>query len=252
MERVQRLVKANRTLRAQVQLEEMDPDVLVLVSEGSLILLVFLAFLVVSSQSIVMSSGLSTGELDWEALGVSDDTRAILRQIIVVCLWEDGSCPTNSFSGVPNSGFVSTVNWVVGWFTFVAATRESESSASTALVVRDSSIPGPPSAKTGAVQKSAAKTQAKSKKSSQKKKRSRSTRAPSESSVPGMAPSEASVAARSSTSRPQSRRRQATRPRPQVDASMSSLPCLDSSSLRPVPIPGPIHGDQPQVRFPSK
>ncbi|GMF18557.1 unnamed protein product [Phytophthora lilii] len=52
----QRLVKANQTLRARVQLEEMDPDVLVLVSEGALILLVFLSFLVVNSQSIVMSS----------------------------------------------------------------------------------------------------------------------------------------------------------------------------------------------------
>ncbi|GMF37030.1 unnamed protein product [Phytophthora lilii] len=127
----------------------------------------------------------------------------------------------------------------------VAATRESESPASTALVVRNSSISAPPSAKTGAVQKSAAKTQAKAKKSSQKKKRARSTKAPSESSVLGVAPSESSAAARSSTSRPQSRRRQANRP--QVDASVSSLP--DSSSLRPVPIPGPVHGDQPQVRF---
>ncbi|GMF18558.1 unnamed protein product [Phytophthora lilii] len=129
----------------------------------------------------------------------------------------------------------------------VAATRESESSASTALVVRDSSILAPPPAKTEAAQKSAAKTQAKSKKPSQKKKRDRSTRAPSESSVPVVAPSASSVAARSSTSRPLSRRRQATRP--QVDASMSSLPGLNSSSLRPIPIPGPIHGDQPQVRF---
>ncbi|GMF31291.1 unnamed protein product [Phytophthora lilii] len=79
MERVQRLVKVNRILQARVQLEEMDPDVLVFVSEGSLILLVFLSFLVVNSQSIVMSSGLFTGEMDWEAVGVSDDTRAILR-----------------------------------------------------------------------------------------------------------------------------------------------------------------------------
>ncbi|GMF34104.1 unnamed protein product [Phytophthora lilii] len=78
---VQRLVKANRTLRARVQLERDGPDVLVLVSEGSLILLVFLSFLVVNSQSIVLSSGLSTGELGWEALGVSDDTRTILRQM---------------------------------------------------------------------------------------------------------------------------------------------------------------------------
>ncbi|GMF36924.1 unnamed protein product [Phytophthora lilii] len=121
------------------------------------------------------------------------------------------------------------------------------SPACTALVVRDSSIPAPPSTKTGAVQKSTAKTQAKARKSSQKKKRARSTKAPTESSVPGMAPSESSAAARSSTFRPQSRRPQANHP--QVDASMSSLPGLDSSSLRPFPIPGPVHGDQPQVRL---
>ncbi|GMF30726.1 unnamed protein product [Phytophthora lilii] len=548
MERVQRLVKANRTLRARVQLKEMDPDVLVLVSEGSLILLVFLSFLVVNSQSIVMSSGLSTGELGWEALGVSDDTRAILRQMYQavdkshpdtliadslarVAFAEGGTlgetssaahasesrktspgtsatevrmdrasrkntpkpaerkrsreecaldrelesssrrprlaadaagqravdCPrdvtsfrgeaanmetsvdlefsspapsaSRSNTGLRSSGtfkaksksrlsssskssawsastqvlssasgkttpaprtpsaacrtldlsppstgssaagtrrssrasaaqssfksslmreledaddkdvfggssppltrprsnsrpigidddsdddsesVVESERMTVSGNTVdsrvdnsrsagseasavsrsniaghspareasasgalapsdgsrtvptsrevpvhleigsppVAATRESESSASTALVVRDSSIPAQPSAKTRAVQKSATKTQVKSKKSSQKKKRPRSTRAPSESSVLGVAPSDSLVAARSSTSRPQSRRRQATRP--QVDASMSSLPGLDSSSLRPVPIPGPIHGDQPQVRF---
>ncbi|GMF33621.1 unnamed protein product [Phytophthora lilii] len=81
MERVQRLVKANRTLRARVQLEEMDPNVLVLISEGSLVMLVLLPSFVVNSPSILLSSGLSTGELDWEALGVSDDTRTILRQM---------------------------------------------------------------------------------------------------------------------------------------------------------------------------
>ncbi|GMF33423.1 unnamed protein product [Phytophthora lilii] len=81
MERVQRLVKANRTLRARVQLEEMDPDFLVLISEGSLVMLVLLPSFVVNSQFIVLSSGLSTGELDWEALGVSDDTRTILQQM---------------------------------------------------------------------------------------------------------------------------------------------------------------------------
>ncbi|GMF24451.1 unnamed protein product [Phytophthora lilii] len=151
---------------------------------------------------------------------------------------------SDGLSTVPNSREVAMLE--VG-SPPVAATRESESSASTALVVRDSSIPAPPPAKTGAVRKSAAKTQAKAKKTNQKKKRARSTKAPSESSVPGVAPSEPSAAARSSTSRPQSRRRQANRP--QVDASMSSLPGLDSSSLRPVPIPGPVHGDQPQVRF---
>ncbi|GMF25378.1 unnamed protein product [Phytophthora lilii] len=79
MERVQRLVKANRTLRARVQLEEMDPDVLVLISEGSLVMLLLLPSFVVNSQSIVLASGLSTGEL--EALGVSGDTRTILRQM---------------------------------------------------------------------------------------------------------------------------------------------------------------------------
>ncbi|GMF33422.1 unnamed protein product [Phytophthora lilii] len=30
---------------------------------------------------------------------------------------------------------------------------------------------------------------------------------------------------------------------------MSSLPGVDSSSLRPAPLPEPVHGDQPQVRF---
>ncbi|GMF66313.1 unnamed protein product [Phytophthora lilii] len=125
--------------------------------------------------------------------------------------------PSDGSSAVPTSREVSVLPEIGS--VPVAATRESESPASTALVVRDSSIPAPPSAKTGAVQKSAAKTQAKAKKSSQKKKRARSTKAPSESSVPGVAPSESSAAARSSSSRSQSRRRQANRP--QVDASMS-------------------------------
>ncbi|GMF34103.1 unnamed protein product [Phytophthora lilii] len=120
----------------------------------------------------------------------------------------------------------------------------SEPSASGALALSDGSSAVPTSRE---VSKSAANTQAKAKKSSQKKKRTRSTKAPSESSVPGVAPPESSAAARSSTSRPQSRRRQANRP--QVAVSMSSLPGLDASSLRPVPIPGPVHGDQPQVRF---
>ncbi|GMF33029.1 unnamed protein product [Phytophthora lilii] len=153
--------------------------------------------------------------------------------------------PSDGSSAVPTSREVSVLQEVSS--PPVAATRESESTASTALVVRDSSIPAPPSVKTGSVQKSAAKTQAKAKKSSQKMKRVRSTKAQSESSVPAMAPSESSAVSRSSSSRSQSRRRQAKRP--QVDASMSSLPGLDSSSLRPVPLPEPVHGDQPQVRF---
>ncbi|GMF30870.1 unnamed protein product [Phytophthora lilii] len=153
--------------------------------------------------------------------------------------------PSDGSSTVPTSREVSVLPEV--GLPPVAATRESKSPASTGLVVRDSSIPAPPSAKTGAVQKSAAKTQAKASKSSQKKKRARSAKAQSESSVPGVAPSESSAAARSSSSRSQSRRRQAKRP--QVDASMSSLPGLDSTSLRPVSIPEPVHGDQPHVRF---
>ncbi|GMF35911.1 unnamed protein product [Phytophthora lilii] len=126
--------------------------------------------------------------------------------------------PSDGSSAVPTSREVSVLPEVSS--PSVAATRESESTASTALVVRDSSIPAPPSVKAGSVQKSAAKTQAKAK----------------TSAVP-----------RSSSSRSQSRRRPAKRP--QVDASMSSLPGLDSSSLRPVPLPEPVHGDQPQDRF---
>ncbi|GMF66247.1 unnamed protein product [Phytophthora lilii] len=520
MERVQRLVKANRTLRARVQLEEMDPDVLVLISEGSLVMLVVLPFFVVNSQSIVLSSGLSTGELDGEALGVSDDTRTVLRQMYQSadrsnpdtliadslarvafaegdslgetssaarasesrrtspgtsatevhmdrvsrkktpksaerkrsreeCALDrelgsssrrprlaadaagqrdvDGSREVTNSRGeaadtetsvdlefsspAPSASRSNVETRPSGFFKAKSKSRSSSSSessawsastqvlssasdstttaprtpsaacrsldlsppstgssaagtrrssrasaaqssfksslmceledaddedvrggssppltrprsssrpividddsdddsesgveperttvlvdssvnnsrsagseasavprsnvsghspshealasgalapsdgssavptsreASTALVVRDSSIPAPPSAKTRAVQKSAAKTQAKAKKSSQKKKRARSTKAQSETSVPGVAPSESSAAARSSTSRPQSRRRQANCP--QVDASKPSLPGLDSSSLRPAVDENPALADIP-------
>ncbi|KAE8953699.1 hypothetical protein PR002_g32294, partial [Phytophthora rubi] len=58
-ERVKRLVRANKTLRSRVKLEEMDPDVLVLVVEG-----------------------LSTGELDWGLLDISERTRVLLKGLL--------------------------------------------------------------------------------------------------------------------------------------------------------------------------
>ncbi|KAG7376544.1 hypothetical protein PHYPSEUDO_013204 [Phytophthora pseudosyringae] len=61
-EQVKRLIQANKVFRARVKLEEMDPDVLVLVTEDSL-------------------SCLSTGELNWDLLGVSNETRAVLRTV---------------------------------------------------------------------------------------------------------------------------------------------------------------------------
>ncbi|KAG3108491.1 hypothetical protein PI125_g11762 [Phytophthora idaei] len=57
-EQVKRLSSANKALRTHVRLEEVDPDVLVLVLES-----------------------LSTGELNWELLDVSGQTRDILKRL---------------------------------------------------------------------------------------------------------------------------------------------------------------------------
>ncbi|KAG6613153.1 uncharacterized protein IUM83_18795 [Phytophthora cinnamomi] len=58
-EQVKRLMRANRTLRAHVKFEDMDPDVLVLISEG-----------------------LSTGELNWDLLDISHETRRVLKDML--------------------------------------------------------------------------------------------------------------------------------------------------------------------------
>ncbi|OWZ06042.1 hypothetical protein PHMEG_00021761 [Phytophthora megakarya] len=56
LERNRRLMTANRTLRTRVKLVQLDPDVLVLVTEGY-----------------------STGEIDWNMLEVCENTKDVLR-----------------------------------------------------------------------------------------------------------------------------------------------------------------------------
>ncbi|KAG6942785.1 hypothetical protein JG688_00017927, partial [Phytophthora aleatoria] len=67
-EQVKRLSRANKALHAHVRLEEMDPDVLVLVLERS-------------SRHFQDLLRLSTGELNWELLDVSGQTRGILKRL---------------------------------------------------------------------------------------------------------------------------------------------------------------------------
>ncbi|GMF29475.1 unnamed protein product [Phytophthora fragariaefolia] len=62
-ERVKRLVTANRTLRARVKLEEMDPDTLVLVTEGALLELRDKTRVVVRDALKAADASRSTGEI---------------------------------------------------------------------------------------------------------------------------------------------------------------------------------------------
>ncbi|GMF36312.1 unnamed protein product [Phytophthora fragariaefolia] len=80
-ERVKRLIAANRTLRARVNLEELDPDTSVLVAEGDSSLVVAACLDCFSDLSCFLL-GLSTGELGWGLLNLSDETRVVVRDAL--------------------------------------------------------------------------------------------------------------------------------------------------------------------------
>ncbi|GMF45914.1 unnamed protein product [Phytophthora fragariaefolia] len=80
-ERVKRFIAENRTLRACVKLDELEPDTLVLVAEGNSSLVVAACLGHLFDLSCFLP-GLSTGKLDWGLLNLSDETRVVSRDAL--------------------------------------------------------------------------------------------------------------------------------------------------------------------------